>query len=156
MPDIISGRCACSSVTLRLLGPPIVTHCCHCTECQRTTGSAFSINAMIEPDRLVVDGTTRAVATPSSHPAGQVYHRCPTCWTLAYALHPLFGERMRFVAVGRLDAPNAIRPDIHLFTRHRHPWVVVPDDVPAFEDGFDPQAVYSAGMLARIAAVMAD
>ena len=52
MTDDLEGGCACAAVRYRLASPPIFVHCCHCRDCQRQTGSAFVINALIETDRI--------------------------------------------------------------------------------------------------------
>ena len=48
----MQGRCTCGQVSYRMLEPPMFTHCCHCSWCQRETGTAFALNAIIERDRL--------------------------------------------------------------------------------------------------------
>jgi hypothetical protein len=48
----IEGGCACGRVHYRLASPPMFVHCCHCLRCQRETGSAFVLNALIETDRI--------------------------------------------------------------------------------------------------------
>jgi hypothetical protein len=54
---IARGGCTCGKVRYVLKRAPIFVHCCHCTWCQRETGSAFALNAMIETDQLVLEGT---------------------------------------------------------------------------------------------------
>ena len=56
MTVMLSGRCACGDVRYRLASAPMFVHCCHCLDCQRQTGSAFVLNAIIETDRIVLDG----------------------------------------------------------------------------------------------------
>ena len=60
----IEGGCTCRAVRYRLLSRPLFVHCCHCTWCQRETGSAFALNAMIEADRVVCSGEVDVVHTP--------------------------------------------------------------------------------------------
>ena len=48
----LTGGCACGAVRYRLRTGPMFVHCCHCRDCQRQTGSAFVINALIETDRI--------------------------------------------------------------------------------------------------------
>ncbi|KAH8174067.1 glutathione-dependent formaldehyde-activating [Sarocladium implicatum] len=45
----MQGGCPCGLVRFQLELPPLIVHCCHCTACQRQQGSAFAINAVIEP-----------------------------------------------------------------------------------------------------------
>jgi hypothetical protein len=54
MTDDLEGGCACAAVRYRLAAPPMFVHCCHCRDCQRQTGSAFVINALIETDRILL------------------------------------------------------------------------------------------------------
>ncbi|HEX4885361.1 MAG TPA: GFA family protein, partial [Casimicrobiaceae bacterium] len=48
----LAGGCDCRRVRYQLLSAPLFVHCCHCRWCQRETGSAFALNAMIETDRV--------------------------------------------------------------------------------------------------------
>lgn len=108
---------------------PIVVSCCHCRDCQRITGSAFALDAMIETPRVeLVSG--RPVQL---HRGGARAWRCGTCFSLLWADHPALGDAFRFVRIGTLDDAESLVPDVHFFVRSKHPWVVVPDDVPQFE-----------------------
>jgi hypothetical protein len=62
-----------------------------------------------------------------------------------------YGRRpgLRFVRVGTLDDPTAIRPDVHIFTRSKQPWVRLPDDVPTFEAFYRPKEVWPEASRAR-------
>jgi len=52
MSDTFEGGCACGTLRYRMRSAPMFVHCCHCTDCQRQTGSAFVLNALIEADRV--------------------------------------------------------------------------------------------------------
>jgi len=54
MSETLEGGCACGTLRYRLTSPPMFVHCCHCLDCQRQTGSAFVINALIETNRVVL------------------------------------------------------------------------------------------------------
>jgi len=74
MTDDLEGGCACAAVRYRLASPPMFVHCCHCRDCQRQTGSAFVINALIETSRIVLlAGDPGAVAVPTD--SGRPYLR---------------------------------------------------------------------------------
>jgi hypothetical protein len=64
-------------------------------------------------------------------------------------------ETLRFVRVGTLDDPTALRPDVHIYTRSKQPWVTLPADVPAFEAYYDAKKHWPAASLARRAALFA-
>ncbi|HTQ13697.1 MAG TPA: GFA family protein [Rhizomicrobium sp.] len=126
MAESRPASCACGAVRFHLTSAPMFIHCCHCTDCQRQTGSAFVVNALIEADRVVVDaGETEAVPLPTDSGKPHVVSRCPICRT---ALWSTYGgrEQVRFVRVGTLDDARAFTPDVHIFTRSRVPWVTLP------------------------------
>ena len=126
------GRCTCGQVRYRLTSMPMFVHCCHCRWCQRETGSAFVINALIEADRVeLLDGEPEIVMTPSASGRGQKISRCPSCRVAVWSNYAGFGDEVRFVRVGTLLEPDRLPPDIHIFTASKQPWVVLPDDVPA-------------------------
>jgi hypothetical protein len=129
----LTGRCACGAVQYELLSAPMFTHCCHCLDCQRQTGSAFVINGLIEADRIrMLAGAPVPVRVPTDSGHPHDIYRCPICQT---ALWSDYGGRpwLRFVRIGTLDDPGAVTPDVHIFTRSKQPWVGLPPDVPAFE-----------------------
>ena len=56
------GRCTCGAVRYRVNAAPLIVHACHCTECQRLTGSAFALNAVVETAEVeLLAGDTEAV-----------------------------------------------------------------------------------------------
>jgi hypothetical protein len=145
----LEGGCSCGGVRYRLASTPMFVNCCHCTWCQRETGSAFVINAIIEADRVeLTRGATDAVVTPSESGSGQIIHRCPTCHV---ALWSHYGGRTRsaFVRAGTLDRKDVIRPDAHIFTRSKVPWVVLPADQPSFEVFYDLETQWPPESLER-------
>ena len=77
----MEGGCTCRAVRYRLTSAPMFVHCCHCRWCQRETGSAFALNAILEREAVeVIAGTTTLVETPSNSGRGQQIARCPTCF----------------------------------------------------------------------------
>src|SRR5271157_5384811 len=107
MTDTLEGRCACGAVRYRLTSAPMFVHCCHCLDCQRQTGSAFVLNAIIETDRIeVLSGDPRPVRVPTDSGRPHDIYRCPQCQT---AMWSDYGGRptLRFVRIGTLDRPAA-------------------------------------------------
>jgi hypothetical protein len=155
MTDTLDGGCACGAVRYRLGSAPMFVNCCHCRDCQRQTGSAFVINALIETDRIaLLSGAPAAVAVPTDSGRPHDIHRCPTCRT---ALWSDYGRRpaLRFVRVGTLDDPAKLPPDAHIFTRSKLPWIALPPGAPAFEVYYDMKALWPAASLERRRAIRA-
>jgi hypothetical protein len=152
--DAMEGGCACGAVRYRLKTRPMFVHCCHCLDCQRQTGSAFVLNALIETDRIErLAGVPVAVAMPTDSGRPHDIYRCAKCHTAVWSD---YGRRpaLRFVRVGTLDDPKLLPPDVHIFTRSKQPWVGLPADVPAFEIYYDTQTLWPQESLQRRQAVL--
>lgn len=143
------GGCSCGAVRYRLKSGPMFVHCCHCLDCQNQTGSAFAINALYETDRIeMLKGEPVRVEMPSPSGRGHDTYRCSNC---EVAVWSDYGRRpyLRFVRVPTLDTPHAIKPDAHIFTRSKVPWVRLPEDQRAFEVFYDMKTEWPAESLAR-------
>jgi hypothetical protein len=148
------GGCACGAVRYRLASEPLFTHCCHCLNCQRQTGSAFVINVLIEADRVeLLAGDPEPVDVPRDDGSTQKIFRCPTCQVAVFSEYGR--PEVRFVRAGTLDVPSAVTPDVHIYTRSKVPWIALPDSVPAFDVYYDSKILWPETSLARLRAVMA-
>ncbi len=156
MSDVcMDGGCLCGDVRYRVSAKPMFVHCCHCLDCQRLSGSAFAINAMVEATNVeLLQGKTETIKVPSSSGMGQLVVRCPNCQTAAWSHYGLAKEKICFVRTGTLDNPDQIEPDIHIFTRSKLPWVKLPDDKPAVETFYEYDDLWPAESLARRNAVL--
>lgn len=144
----MEGGCTCGYVRYRMMAPPLFVHCCHCTWCQRETGSAFVINALIEQALVeVLSGEVEIIDTPSASGKGQKIHRCPVCKIAVWSNYAGSGEAIRFLRAGTLDDPRRVAPDIHIFTSSKQPWVILPPGAPAvpefyrFKDHWPPESI---------------
>ncbi|HMJ01000.1 MAG TPA: GFA family protein [Gaiellaceae bacterium] len=147
------GGCTCGAVRYRLTSDPLFTHCCHCLNCQRQTGSAFVINLLIEPDRVeLLAGEPHPIEVPRDDGSKQTIFRCPTCQVAVFSEYGR--PEVRFVRAGTLDQPSSVAPDVHIFTRSKLPWITLPDSVPAFDVYYDTKALWPAASLERLAAIM--
>jgi hypothetical protein len=155
MPEIREGHCTCGAVRYRLQGAPMFVHCCHCTDCQRKTGSGFALNAIYEMDRVeLLAGEPEPIDTPSASGKGQVILRCPACKVALWSHYAGSGEAVGFVRVGTLEEAASLTPDIHVYTRSKLSWVRLPDGVPAVEGYYRPKDVWPPESRARWLAAM--
>jgi hypothetical protein len=141
-------------VRYRLASEPLFTHCCHCLNCQRQTGSAFVINLLIEADRVeLLAAVPQPVDVPRDDGSTQRIYRCPDCQVAVYSE---YGRReLRFVRGGTLDEPSSVSPDVHIFTQSKLPWITLPDSVPAFDVYYDAKTLWPAASLQRLEAILA-
>jgi hypothetical protein len=152
----LEGRCTCGEVRYRMTTGPMFVHCCHCRWCQRETGASFALNALIEADRVeLLRGEPEIVLTPSNSGKGQKIARCPKCRVALWSNYGGMGDTIRFVRVGTLEEPDRQRPDIHIFTSSKQPWVVLPPDIPAVPEYYKMAEHWPAESLARREALRA-
>lgn len=141
----IDGGCTCRTVRYRMVTAPLFVHCCHCRWCQRETGASFALNAMIEADRVeLLQGSPEVTDTPSNSGKGQKIYRCAACRVALWSNYAGSGDAVRFVRVGTLDDPDALPPDIHIFTSSKQPWVVLPEGIPAVPQYYDRKIYWPA------------
>jgi hypothetical protein len=156
VPFRAEGGCACRAVRYRMASKPLFVHCCHCTWCQRETGTAFALNAMIEADRVeLLQGEVEVIPTPSLSGKGQKISRCPKCRVALWSNYAGAGDAVRFVRVGTLDEAGRFPPDIHIFTSSKQPWVVLPEGATAVPEFYKIAERWPKESLERRAALMA-
>jgi hypothetical protein len=156
MSSFYDGGCTCRHVRYRMITKPLFVHCCHCRWCQRETGAAFALNAMIEADRVqLLEGDVAVIDTPSNSGKGQRISRCPICEIALWSNYGGAGDAIRFVRVGTLDEPANWPPDIHIFTASKQPWVVLPAETPAEAEYYRTSERWPAESLERRAALLA-
>lgn len=154
--DPIEGGCDCRRIRYRLLDSPLFVHCCHCRWCQRESGAAFALNAMIETRLVQILGDAPdLVDTPSASGKGQRIARCPHCRIAVWSHYAGAGPAVAFVRVGTLDDPDRLPPDIHIFTASKQPWVILPAETPAVPAYYERERYWPAASLARRRALLA-
>jgi len=150
------GRCTCGALHYRLKAKPLIVHCCHCTWCQRESGSAFAVNAVVEASQVqLLQGRPVETTLPSASGKGQVFWRCAVCGVTLWSNYPQASQRIHFIRVGTLEDPSRAPPDIHIFTSTKQPWVILPEGVPAVPEFYNPAEVWTAEALARFKAARA-
>jgi hypothetical protein len=148
------GGCSCGAVRYRLTSEPLFTHCCHCLNCQRQTGSAFVINLLIESDFVeVLAGDPQPVDVPRDDGSAQRIYRCPACQVAVFSEYGR--PEIKFVRAGTLDEPSGATPDVHIYTRSKVPWITLPDSVLGFAEYYDTKALWPAASLERLQAALA-
>jgi len=151
----LEGGCDCRTVRYRMESAPLFVHCCHCRWCQRETGASFALNALIESDRVTLLGEKpELVDTPSQSGMGQKIARCPKCRVALWSHYAGAGPILSFIRVGTLDDPDALAPNIHIFTASKQPWVVIPPGMPAVPQYYDREKYWPAASLERRRAIL--
>jgi len=156
MSEHYDGGCTCGHVRYRMMSKPLFVHCCHCRWCQRETGAAFALNAMIEAERVqLLQGDVAVIDIPSNSGKGQRVSRCPTCKIAVWSTYYGAGDIIRFVRVGTLDEPSSLPPDIHIYTASKQPWFALPPNIPAEVEYYRASERWPAESLQRRAELLA-
>ena len=152
----IEGGCDCRAIRYRMMTAPMTVHSCHCRWCQRETGTAFALNAVIETDRVeLLAGQPEFVNTPSASGKGQKIWRCSICKIAVWSNYGGAGELSRFIRVGTLDNPDLLPPDVFIYVSTKQPWVVLPEGARTFQEFYNPKEVWTAETQERYRAMKA-
>jgi hypothetical protein len=122
----LTGGCLCGGVRFRVDAPLVVATYCHCTRCQRRTGTAASAQARIQPGSLTVtrgEELIRTYAPPDGFP--KLF--CGACGSALWSRSPDDPEIMS-VRLGAFDGDPGIRPSLRQFCAYAAAWEDIPDD----------------------------
>lgn len=124
---MIEGGCNCGKVRYKIAGDPVVVAQCHCRNCQRQSGSAFSVNLMVRADGVETTGELTTFEDRDTLSGNPVLRRfCGICGS------PIFsdlsgGGGMTIVKAGTLDDPSGMAPSVSVWTSTKWPWVELPE-----------------------------
>lgn len=149
------GGCACGAVRYRVEGDPIFVNNCHCTLCQRQTGSTSVVNAFFESERIILtQGELGDYVVTSGSGGPHTICRCGKCGTAILSYYPRLGRLGAGLRVGTLDNPGAFPPDAIIFTASAMPWVSFPETIPTFEQTYTPADLLPPERLERLMAMV--
>ncbi len=151
----LNGRCTCGEVKYQILNKPLFVHCCHCTWCQRETGTSFALNAFIETENVkLLQGKTETVNIPTNSGGGQKIVRCDSCKIALWSHYSGAGDVISLVRIGTLDNPNALKPDINIFTSTKQEWIQLSDNIPRVEEYYLKKDYWPAESIERFNKLM--
>jgi hypothetical protein len=131
MGRVIEGGCQCGRVRYRVEGKLFGLAVCHCTECQRQSGSAFGMSLAVAPAAFKLrSGELKTFEVKCDSGRIKTCAFCPECGTRIY--HQT-GHGMSIKA-GTLDDTSWLKPDAHYWTMRKQSWVSIPDGIVQFSD----------------------
>mgnify|MGYP001814720457 FL=1 len=132
MPTEYEGGCHCGSVRYSCSAAPEYTFYCHCSDCQRTAGSPFSVELMISSDSFELHGELDTYTVTGD--SGKPVHRrfCPKCGSGIY-LDCVADPGYVFLKAGTLDDASWVKPDMHIYAAAKQPWIDLGDTLPKYE-----------------------
>ena len=126
----LAGRCYCGDVHYAVLDEFIYAANCHCSNCRRTTGSAFKPFAGIERKKLVVTKGRDKLKILGEIDGNNTH--CATCGSLLYSV--VRDGAYVHVAMGTLVDDPTIRPTQHIFVGSKAPWFTITDNLPQYQE----------------------
>ncbi len=127
MPDLpLTGGCLCGGVRFEVTDPPVSAVYCHCTRCQRRTGTAAAVSARLAPGSLRILSGEELVASYVPED-GFAKDFCSACGGALWSRHPEDPDVVG-VRLGAFDGDPGIRPSARQFVAYAAPWEAIPDD----------------------------
>lgn len=126
------GGCLCGSVRYRADVDPVNERICHCRLCQKAIGAAFNARVLFRIDAVTIEGPLATVNTSPDLKRGF----CASCGTTMFSRRDSAG--IIGITTGSLDDPTLFRPQMHIFTASKQPWVMLDDGLPQYEAGPPP------------------
>ena|SRR5437764_6787048 len=122
-PKELSGRCLCGSVRYHVAGEPVMQMVCHCADCQRQTGTAFSVIVGVPRAALSLEGETLAsfTTTGEDHGTPTERHFCSACGSPIVSIVGAVPD-FAFLKAGTLDDASWLAPGVEIWTRSAQPW----------------------------------
>jgi hypothetical protein len=134
----MTGGCLCGAVRYRAATRPSRTVVCHCTFCQRATGSAFAVWPTYRESDVSISGKMKTYETRSDESGRWIrLHFCPGCGATIASHWQEGGGEIAFLG-GTLDDSREMKVDYHVWTRSKQHWFELPPGAKAFEKGSRP------------------
>jgi hypothetical protein len=132
MDEITEGGCQCGAVRYRLKGKPLDLVVCHCTECQRQSGSAFGMSLAVRAAafELLADELKSFTVRCDS---GRI-KTCTFCGTCGTRIYHQTDPHGMSIKAGTLDDTSRLLPTAHYWTKRKQCWVVIPAAMKCVED----------------------
>ena len=138
MSDLpLTGGCGCGAVRFELTEPPVTALYCHCTRCQRRTGTASSAQMRVAPGSIrITQGEEKIRAWEP--PGGAPKAFCSECGSALFSYVPGTSD-VGGVRLGSFDEDPGVRPQFHQYVAYAASWEPIPDDgLPRYPERYAP------------------
>lgn len=145
------GGCICGSIRYQLSDDPLFIQACHCTHCQRSTGSAFMLTIVLEAEKLeLLSGEPSRYDFSGGSGLHYDLNYCGHCGTPVWGSIHNQPKGIAFIRAGTLDDTSDVKPAAHIYTGSKQDWVILGDDVPQFEEIYQREQLWPKASLERI------
>ena len=147
------GGCSCGALRYLIHQKPLFTQVCHCKRCQKMTGTAFVMTAIIEKDNFKCYSGVPSPRHVIRGASGAIYDTfgCNDCGSTIFIQNHGSSDGLIYFPVGTLDCSNIVEPGAHIHVEAKQAWVVIPKNIPQFEQTYpDLTKLLSESSLARL------
>lgn len=135
MKKILSGGCLCGYVRYEYTGEPEGATYCHCPDCRRATGSAFTVGVHVRAATLrIVSGCVKGYTKTADSGNKITREFCPECGSPLFTRQPVH-PNLVWIKAGSLDKPESIKPSYQTWTQCAVPWAYIDENLPSFSKG---------------------
>ncbi len=134
MDHSISGGCLCGQIRYNVLEKDLAGTYCHCTDCQKTTGSAFIFVFPMEPDKFILTNGTPNSHSRTADSGNKVTNNfCSSCGTTVF-FGNIESPNYIWVQSGTLDKPEIVKAEQQIWTKRRLPWCNIDSGILSYKE----------------------
>ncbi len=125
MPEAIHGSCLCGAIQFSVSEPVTELRACHCKHCQKASGAAGSVNAVLPASAFkLTQGTPKRYAAKADSGRTLMRYFCGDCGSPLYS-HRETTPEMLVVRAGAFDDPPPMQITANIWTKSKRPWAYV-------------------------------
>jgi hypothetical protein len=125
-----AGGCRCGAIRYEGSVEPVLQANCHCTDCQKSTGSGYAPVFAVPKGSLAISGEPKAYTITVDSGATNTRLFCPNCGSQLFTNVSAMADIV-FIKAGSLDDPSQYQPTINIYTASAQPWDHIADDIPS-------------------------
>jgi hypothetical protein len=127
----IEGGCACGKVRYSAEADPIFAGVCHCTHCQKITGTSFSVVVAIPAPALTVTGDVKVYDSKGDTGQGTHSTFCPNCGSPVLGAADVM-QGVVMIRAGTMDDSSWVKPSMEIYCDSKMPWVALGGELQSF------------------------
>ena len=136
-----TAKCPCGQLSITVVGDPLVVVACNCTNCQRKSGSVFNVVSSFKNEQIVsTEGEFNEYELAGDSGRNGKIKFCPTCGTSVYWNAEAY-QACTSIAVGCFADPGFPAPEVSLWNKSKHEWVIFPENMPCLETQLSKEAL---------------
>ncbi len=128
-----SGSCLCGDIHITINAEPVRMGQCHCSHCQKSSGTGHMSNAFFPKDAVIITGKTSLYSVEADNGAELTRHFCPSCGSRLFGTNKAFPTIIG-VAVGCLDDSSWFKPQAVVYKKRKYDWDLIDEAIPGFDE----------------------